>query len=69
MNGGRIYGEWPGVDASHLHEGRDLAVTTDFRSAIAVVLEKHLRLPDTAMASIFPNAPPVANGLSGLMRG
>src|SRR5581483_5205811 len=29
-NGGRVYGRWPGLDASQLYEGRDLAITTDF---------------------------------------
>ncbi len=68
VNGGRIYGEWPGVDPAHLHEGRDLAVTTDFRSAISVVLERHLRLPDASLSSIFPQAPRVPGGLTGIVR-
>jgi len=31
VKGGRVYGQWPGLGANQLYEGRDLAVTTDFR--------------------------------------
>ena len=31
VKGGKVYGRWPGLDQSQLYEGRDLAVTTDFR--------------------------------------
>src|SRR5262249_14106855 len=33
--GGKVYGQWPGLSEDALFEGRDLAVTTDFRSVIA----------------------------------
>ena len=68
VNGGKVYGEWPGVDSRGLHEGRDLAVTTDFRSAISVVLERHMRLPDASLNAIFPQAPQVSSQVSGLIR-
>ena len=55
--GGKVYGEWPGLSEGHLHEDRDLAVTTDFRTPIAAVLGGHLKLPRTATESIFPKAP------------
>jgi len=32
VRGGRAYGRWPGLAPQQLFEGRDLAVTTDFRS-------------------------------------
>ena len=38
--GGKVYGKWPGLDASHLYENRDLAVTTDFRDVFAEVLAR-----------------------------
>jgi uncharacterized protein (DUF1501 family) len=35
VKGGKIYGKWPGLDVEQLNEGRDLTVTTDFRSVLA----------------------------------
>jgi uncharacterized protein (DUF1501 family) len=52
--GGKVYGRWPGVDASALHEGRDLAITTDFRQVLAGVCMNNLRLPDDRLAAVFP---------------
>jgi uncharacterized protein (DUF1501 family) len=40
--GGRIYGEWPGLEPEQLHERRDLARTTDFRDVFAEVASRHL---------------------------
>lgn len=57
VRGGRVHGEWPGLEASALHEGRDLAVTTDFRQVIAAVLERHLQLDDRQMAYVLPEGP------------
>jgi uncharacterized protein (DUF1501 family) len=66
--GGRVLGAWPGLDGSALHEGRDLAVTTDFRQVIAEVLERHLRLDDRAIARVLPDgAGP--GGRPGVVRG
>jgi uncharacterized protein (DUF1501 family) len=55
--GGRVHGEWPGLDDGALHEGRDLNVTTDFRTVLAQICERHLRLPDTELSTIFPAMP------------
>jgi uncharacterized protein (DUF1501 family) len=52
--GGKVYGRWPGIDASALNEGRDLAVTTDFRQVLAGVCMRNLGLPDSKLASVFP---------------
>ena len=59
LNGGRVHGRWPGLETSQLHDGRDLAVTTDFRSVLSEVLQKHLRAGN--LAAVFPgfNAQPV----------
>jgi uncharacterized protein (DUF1501 family) len=40
--GGRVYGRWPGLDVSQLYEGRDLAVTTDFRTVLGEAVYRHL---------------------------
>jgi uncharacterized protein (DUF1501 family) len=42
VRGGRVYGEWPGLEPEQLHERRDLALTTDFRDVFAEVASKHL---------------------------
>ena len=42
VKGGRVHGRWPGLEPEQLHEGRDLALTTDFRSVFAEVTAKHL---------------------------
>ena len=52
--GGRVHGRWPGLDDAALHEGRDLAVTTDFRQVLVEIGERHLRLQDARMAELFP---------------
>jgi uncharacterized protein (DUF1501 family) len=52
VRGGKIHGRWPGLAREQLHEGRDLAVTTDFRDVFAEVLVRHLRVPRSD--ALFP---------------
>ena len=52
VKGGRVYGRWPGLDESELYQGRDLAVTTDFRDLFAEVLLGHLGAAD--LGPVFP---------------
>jgi uncharacterized protein (DUF1501 family) len=42
VRGGKVYGQWPGLSADRLYEGRDLALTTDFRDVFAEVAVRHL---------------------------
>ena len=42
IKGGKVYGEWPGLHRDRLFEGRDLAVTTDFRDVFSELLVRHL---------------------------
>jgi uncharacterized protein (DUF1501 family) len=42
VKGGKVYGRWPGLDQSQLYEGRDLAVTTDFRRVLGEAVYTHL---------------------------
>jgi uncharacterized protein (DUF1501 family) len=58
IKGGKVYGEWPGLAESQLFEGRDLAVTTDFRDVISSVLTKHLQLDAAKLQQIFPKYSP-----------
>jgi uncharacterized protein (DUF1501 family) len=52
VKGGRMVGRWPGLAREQLYEGRDLAVTTDFRHLFAEVAGRHLNVP--ASAPLFP---------------
>lgn len=49
--GGKVYGRWPGLSASALHDG-DLAVATDYRDVVGEILTKRLATP--TLASVFP---------------
>ncbi len=55
--GGKVHGRWSGIDNSGLYEGRDLAITTDFRTVLASISEQHLRLTDAQLNRVFPNMP------------
>jgi uncharacterized protein (DUF1501 family) len=52
VRGGKVYGRWPGLAPEQRYDGRDLAVTTDFRSVFAEVIRGHLGVTDTR--AIFP---------------
>ena len=41
VKGGKVYGRWPGLAREQLYEGRDLALTTDFRSVFGEVVRSH----------------------------
>jgi len=54
-NGGRVLGPWPGLEREQLYEGRDLAITTDFRDVFAEVVAGHLGIEDPAsLTGVFP---------------
>jgi uncharacterized protein (DUF1501 family) len=58
VQGGRVYGRWPGLAAPDLFEGRDLAVTTDFRDVFSEVVARHLGAAPDALARVFPGYTP-----------
>lgn len=64
VQGGKIYGEWPGLAKEQLFEGRDLAVTTDFRTVLSELVQGHLGRTD--LSSVFPGFKPGAS--LGLLR-
>ncbi len=68
VGGGKVYGSWPGLGGQDLYQGRDLAVTTDFRHVAAQVLQRHLGLPDAHLERVFPGMPTGNAGLSGLIK-
>lgn len=57
VRGGKVYGDWEGVGDAKLNEGRDLPVTTDFRSVLAQISEEHLMLGDKRLEQVFPAMP------------
>jgi len=52
VKGGRVYGRWPGLDQSQLYEGRDLALTTDFRQVLGEAVSRHMG--NKNLAAVFP---------------
>lgn len=56
VKGGKVYGKWPGLAPEQLFEGRDLALTTDFRDVFAEILTKHMHTTD--VAKVFPGYTP-----------
>ena len=52
VKGGKVYGRWPGLDQSQLYEGRDLALTTDFRQVIGEAVARHMG--NKNLAEVFP---------------
>lgn len=55
INGGKVHGRWPGLAQNQLFEGRDLDVTTDFRSVIGTVLAGNFGLDEGRIAQVIPN--------------
>jgi uncharacterized protein (DUF1501 family) len=66
VQGGRVYGKWPGLNDHQLNEGRDLALTTDFRSVVGEILTKHLGVTDLAL--VFPGFGNSPSKFVGLVR-
>jgi len=54
--GGKVYGQWPGLEQEQLYEGRDLAVTTDFRAVLSELVSGQLGTTD--LAQVFPRYTP-----------
>ncbi len=64
VRGRKVYGKWPGLEAGQLHEGRDLALTTDFRTVFAEIARRHLGA--AKIDAMFPGfIPPSPLGFLG----
>jgi uncharacterized protein (DUF1501 family) len=66
VKGGHVYGKWPGLDDHQLNEGRDLALTTDFRSVVGEILAKHIGVKD--LSPVFPGFDNNPRNFLGLVR-
>ena len=69
VKGGAVYGKWPGLSESVRFEGRDLAVTTDFRDVLGEVISKHLGADRRAASVVFPGYAVDASRFRGVLRG
>lgn len=54
VKGGKVYGRWPGLENEQLNEGRDLAVTTDFRRVLGEAAYKTLGARN--LGTVFPGS-------------
>jgi uncharacterized protein (DUF1501 family) len=67
VRGGRVAGRWPGLDPAARFEGRDLAVTTDFRDLFGEILARHCRVGD--LSAVFPGYEISATRFPGVLAG
>jgi uncharacterized protein (DUF1501 family) len=54
VKGGKVYGKWPGLADEQLNEGRDLAITTDYRQVLGELVTKTMAAPNLEVT--FPGA-------------
>jgi uncharacterized protein (DUF1501 family) len=52
VRGGKVYGDWPGLQEEQLYDGRDLALTTDFRDVLSELVARHLG--NSNLRFVFP---------------
>ncbi|MCA9639757.1 MAG: DUF1501 domain-containing protein, partial [Myxococcales bacterium] len=57
VRGKRVLGQFPGLKSDQLYQGRDVAVTTDFRDVVAEIAQRHLSVKPSA---VFPGYTPGA---------
>ena len=55
IKGGKVYGDWPGLEKEQLYEGRDLDLTTDFRDVLGELVLR--QLGNSQVAHVFPGYP------------
>jgi uncharacterized protein (DUF1501 family) len=63
----RVLGRWPGLAPEQLHEGRDLALTTDFRAVFSEVVARHLG--GAQPEAVFPGYAGGTREWLGVLRG
>jgi uncharacterized protein (DUF1501 family) len=66
VRGGQVFGRWPGLAVPQRYDGRDVAVTTDFRDVFAEIVVRHLGVTDAK--PIFPGYDVQASRFPGLFR-
>jgi uncharacterized protein (DUF1501 family) len=66
VRGGNVYGNWPGLKSDQLYEGRDLALTTDFRDVFGEIVTRHLRASD--LKAVFPGYASSSSNFKGFFQ-
>ena len=66
VQGGKVYGKWPGLGPDQLNEGRDLKLTTDFRSVLGEVISGHLGSKN--LQPVFPGFDNSSAKFPGLLK-
>ena len=69
VKGREVHGRWPGLKEADRFEGRDLAVTTDFRGVFGEVVLKHLAADRGTLSRIFPGYAIDPSKLPGVLHG
>jgi uncharacterized protein (DUF1501 family) len=54
VRGGKVHGRWPGLAKEQLNEGRDLALTTDYRQVLGEIIGR--TLGPMNLDTVFPGA-------------
>jgi uncharacterized protein (DUF1501 family) len=65
VKGKKVYGRWPGLEPEQLHEGRDLALTTDFRTVFSEVAARSLGA--SRLETVFPGFETGREGWLGVL--
>ena len=68
VKGREVYGKWPGLKAEQRFEGRDLAVTTDFRDVFSEVVVTHLGASTETAARVFPGYAVRPSAFRGILK-
>src|SRR5262245_21812622 len=66
VQGGRVHGRWPGLAQDQLYEGRDLAMTTDFRDLLGEILDRHMGVRE--LRAVFPGYESASERRLGVIR-
>ncbi|HWG57971.1 MAG TPA: DUF1501 domain-containing protein [Candidatus Acidoferrales bacterium] len=66
VKGGKVYTRWPGMNEGQLYQDRDLAVTTDYRSVLGEIMQRHLG--EGSLSSVFPGFANDASQFLGLIK-
>jgi uncharacterized protein (DUF1501 family) len=66
VQGGRVYGKWPGMKQEQLYEGRDLAITTDFRQVLGEAAYRTIGAKKLDL--VFPGAELTPNRFLNILR-
>ena len=61
INGGKVYGKWPGLEDHQLEDPGDLKVTTDYRDVLSEILTKRLR--NEKFGAVFADYKPMSVGI------